>query len=260
MTRRNRIGRPATYIAAAALATLVGALVWLPARLVLAFLPSPITCADAGGTLWRGRCGALTSNGAALGALSWRLQARPLLGARIVADLEWSHQGSRLATTLDASLQRQQLRGLRGTADLASLRALPIWPPAVVAEWTPGEGRLRLDIVELELRGGRVQRLVGVVDADGLVALGRERWVLGDYRLGWRDAASPLGELTDRGGPLEVRARLQPLPDGVGAAPPGGSWRITGEVRARDAAWRTRLGMFGPPGADGRHTLSIDWR
>ena len=57
---------------------------------------------------------------------------------------------------------------------------------------------------------------------------------------------------SDLGGPLEVRARLRQAVDGA--------WQFDGTVRARDAAWQTRLMAFGPPDAAGSHALSFEWR
>lgn len=276
MTRTGPPRRPLALAAAAVAAFLIGLAVWLPAALALRALPAPYACADIGGTLWRGRCADLRYGDARLGSAVWTLRPLPLLTGRIDADLAWSAVDSRVSARIDARIGSAiapgfaagsgalALRDVRGSVDVATLRALPLWPPSIVTAWPPGEGRLRLDLETIEFDRRGLSRILGTVDADGLVSVGRERWVLGDYRLAWRDGTSgersrPVGELTDRGGPLELRATIRPVgtsPDG----PPGGAWGLTGSVRARDASWRPRLMAFGPADAEGRHTLSVEWR
>ena len=254
--------RPAIYGIAALLAALVGLFVWFPARLAARALPSGVACEGAAGTLWDGRCDDLRIRGGSAGAIAWRLRRWPLFLGHAQGTADWQHRASGVSATFDLSRRRVALKDLRGVADVATLRALPIWPQGIIDAWSPGEGRLRIDLAGLEVQDGRLTRIVGVVDADGLVSLDRERATLGDLRLAWRDGPVPLGEISDRGGPLEVRASLRPV-TGVAAdapAPPGGAWRLTGTVRARDAAWRPRLQVFGPPDAAGRHALSVEWR
>jgi hypothetical protein len=254
--------RRAAFLAAATLlAFLVGAVFWFPAALALRALPPPYLCLDPTGTLWRGGCGDLRMGGASIGAMSWTLRALPLLRARVEADISWTRSGSHIDGSIEASSSAIEVRDLRGEADLSTVRALPLWPPSLLQAWSPGEGRLRIDLKRVGLQARRLTRIEGRVDVDGLVSLGRERWVLGDYRLDWREGAAPAGTLTDRGGPLELVAevRAAPLADAT-AGPPGGAWRLDGKVRARDPAWRPRLMLFGPADTAGQHALSIEWR
>lgn len=252
MTARPDPRRASLLGAACLLAFVVGAVIWLPASLALRFLPAPLTCAAPLGTLWRGRCDDLRHGGVTLGAVAWRVHALPLMALRLEADLDWERSGSRITGGLAASRDRWAWRSIRGTVDVSTLRALPFWPSSMVGDWPPGEGRLRLDVEALEIRGHRLARAVGVIEADDLVSLGRERWMLGDYRLAWQEGTTPLGVLNDRGGPLELQARLGPSPQGA--------WTLTGRVRARDPAWRTRLQVFGPADSAGNHALSVEWR
>ncbi|MFM7799737.1 MAG: type II secretion system protein N, partial [Planctomycetota bacterium] len=215
---------------------------------------------EPGGTLWRGRCADLRHGDTRLGAVSWTLRALPLVTGRVAADVAWSAIDSRVSARVDARLSgRASLRDLRGDIDVITLRALPLWPPSLIADWPPGEGRIRLDLSKLDLDGQRLAGIVGTIDADDLVSVGRERWLLGEYRLAWRDGPQPVGELTDRGGPIELKATLRPIAEAP-SAPPGGAWTLTGSVRARDAAWRSRLMVFGPADTAGRHALSVEWR
>lgn len=259
MNREGAARRAVPLVAAALAAFIAGAVAWFPARWATSALPRPFSCEQPAGTVWSGHCAELRHGAGSIGAVSWRLRAIPLLRGAVAAEVAWTHRASRLSGDLEVSRSRVLLRGLRGAADVATLRALPVWPPSLVAAWPPGEGRLRVDLGLLELRNGRLARISGVIDAGGLVSASG-RWALGDYRLTWRDGAAPLGELADRGGPLELSARLEPVALEGAAAPPGGAWRLQGTVRARDRAWAPRLAAFGPPDAAGRHTLSIEWR
>lgn len=252
MTAGSLARKTALYGLAALLAVLTGLFVWFPARVAALALPTGVTCDGATGTLWNGRCADLRIRNASSGAVAWQLRKWPLLRGQAQGVAEWTQRGSRLASAFDTSRRGVDLDGLRGVVDVGTARALPFWPQGIVAVWPPGEGRLRIDLDSLEIRDGQLVRIVGVMDADGLVSLDRERAVLGDHRLVWREGPSPLGELSDRGGPLELQARLRPLAGGV--------WQLDGTVRARDPAWRPRLMVFGPPDASGRHRLSVEWR
>lgn len=259
---RARSSRRTILLAAATLsAFLVGAVVWFPAALALRALPAPYTCLDPTGSLWRGACGDLRMGGASIGAMSWTLRALPLLRVRASADVSWVRSGSRFDGHVEATPSAIEVRDLRGEADLSTLRALPFWPPALLQAWSPGEGRLRFDLKRVALQGQRPTHLEGRVDVDGLVLLGPERWLLGDYRIDWRAGPSPVGRLIDRGGPLALEATIAPAVMSDGAvAPPGGAWRLDGKVRARDPTWRPRLSIFGPADTAGQHALSIEWR
>lgn len=253
--------RRAVLIAAILLAFLAGAVLWFPAALAVRALPAPYGCVTPYGALWRGGCEDLRMRDGSIGAISWTLRVSPLLRGRLAAEVSWVRSGSRLVGRIEATTAAIEIRDLRGGADLATVRALPFWPPAVLQAWPPAEGRLRVDLDLVDLQGRRLQRIAGRIDVDGLVSFGRERWALGDYRLDWREGRSPTGRLTDRGGPLALDAMIvaAAMADGAGS-PPGGPWRLEGRVQARDPAWRPRLMVFGPPDPAGRHALSVEWR
>ena len=259
MSREGAARRAVPLGAVALVAFIAGVVAWFPARWATSALPRPFSCEQPAGTIWSGHCADFRHGAGSVGAVSWRLRATPLLRGVVAAEVAWTHRASRLSGELEVARAHVLLRGLRGTADVATLRALPVWPPSLVAAWPPSEGRLRIDLGLVELRESRLARIAGVIDVDGLVS-SSARWSLGDYRLAWREGAAPLGELADRGGPLELMARLEPAGLDGAAAPPGGAWRLQGTVRARDRAWAPRLAVFGPPDAAGRHTLSIEWR
>lgn len=261
MSRALPSRRAVLLAAATLLAFLVGAIVWFPAALAVRALPPPYLCVEPTGSLWRGRCEDLRMGGASIGAVSWTLRALPLLRARVEAGISWARSGSHLDGRIEATASAIEVRDLRGEADLSTVRALPLWPPSLLQAWSPGEGRLRIDLKRVGLQARRLTRIEGRVDVDGLVSLGRERWELGDYRLDWRDGPAPVGRLTDRGGPLRLDATIAAVVMGdVADAPPGGAWRLEGKVQARDPAWRPRLMIFGPADTAGQHALSIEWR
>lgn len=261
MSRALPSRRAVLLAAATLLAFLVGAVVWFPAALAVGALPPPYLCVEPTGSLWRGRCGDLRMGGASIGAVSWTLRALPLLRARVEAGISWARSGSHLDGRIEATASAIEVRDLRGEADLSTVRALPLWPPSLLQAWSPGEGRLRIDLKRVGLQARRLTRIEGRLDVDGLVSLGRERWVLGDYRLDWREGPGPVGRLTDRGGPLRLDATIAAVVMGdVADAPPGGAWHLEGKVQARDPAWRPRLMIFGPADTAGQHALSIEWR
>ena len=249
------MSRPLVAITALSLAgALIGAVLWFPAGAALRALPAPWTCAHAEGTVWRGRCGRLLADGREAGEVAWRWQALTLLRGDLAATFTWSRAEDRLAGHALLSGRDLTLTDLRGQLDAGSLRTLPVLPPGLASRLSRLDGRLRIDLDSVEMRGGRWSALRGTLEGGSIAWQGRERWDLGDLRVTFAGTpAAPLqGDVVDLGGPLEVRAtlRLDTLP----------AWVLSGTLRARDPVWTPRLAVFGVPDKQGRHPVSVEGR
>ena len=231
---------------------IIGILVWFPASLAFGALPGPMRCAAATGTLWQGRCSRLVVQEISVGAIDWELRPAALLGGRLSLHIIWQLQDDRLRGEINATRHSFTVSSLRGRLDLGTIRTLPIWPRGVAARLARTQGSLRVEHFESTRRGGRWVDLRGIVEGEGLVWQAEDRWDVGGVRVTLGAERPSVGEVIDTGGPLEIKAALS-----LEAAP---AWTLEGSIRARDAAWVPRLGVFGPPDPLGRHRLSIEGR
>ena len=249
------MSRPFAAITALSLAgALIGTVLWFPAGAALRVLPAPWACAHAEGTVWRGRCRRLLADGREAGEVAWRWQALTLLRGDLAATFTWSRAEDRLAGHALVSGRDLTLTDLRGQLDATSLRTLPVLPPALASRLSRLNGRLRIGLDLIAMRGGRWSALRGTLEGGSIAWQGRERWDLGDLRVTFAGTpAAPLqGEVVDLGGPLEVRATLRL------DTPP--AWVLSGTLRARDPVWTPRLAVFGVPDTQGRYPVSVESR
>jgi hypothetical protein len=249
------VSRPFAAITALSLAgALIGTALWFPAGAALRALPAPWACAHAEGTVWRGRCGRLLADGREAGEVAWRWQALPLLRGDLAGNFSWSRAEDRLAGHALLSRRDLTLTDLRGQVVAGSLRTLPVLPPGLASRLSQLEGRLRIDLDTVDMRGGRWSTLRGTLEGRSIAWQGRERWDLGDLRVTFpgTPAAPMQGDVVDLGGPLEIRATLRL------DTPP--AWVLSGTLRARDPVWTPRLEVFGVPDPQGRYLVSIEGR
>ena len=198
------------FIAIVILAVALVAVIALPASLVSHFLPSSIHADDFSGSLWHGSAGRITVNSRDAGALEWRLHPASLLAATVSADLHWVKAGFVADASVDIDRHTVHARAVQGGGpidDLSDLKLAADWHGA--AHFDFSELTLSLGTDSLELRSA-----VGELDTSGLssaqVADGAN---LGGYALHLADGAitpdtDATAELTDTGGPLELRATL----------------------------------------------------
>jgi len=222
----------------------------LPARWVAPLLPAAAHCVEPSGTLWSGHCARAGSPPLVLGDVSWALQPWLLAVGRLGARAHSADPNALLSAALRFGPGgRLEVRNLEGTVALGS-GLLPLFPEG----WT---GTLGLDIAAAEFRGGRPQRVQGVLSASGL----RRRIPgdeLGSYQLrfdGRSGAAGIDATLHDTAGPLAVDAQLQLGRDG--------GYELAGTVRVRDGAspqLAAAVAALGEPDAAGRRSFSLAGR
>jgi hypothetical protein len=248
--RPRLLGPFLLIVTLAVLAVAVGA---LPASLVTRFLPPVVGADDFSGTLWHGSAGRITVNSRAAGAVEWRLHPLPALRLTVSADLHWVNIGFLADATADVDRAGLTLRNLAGGGPIDNLRELGV-PPG----WHAASS---FSFTELRLRftGGSAAPAAVVGDfsvanlTSAQIADGAD---LGGYVLHFADGAiAPDGavtaDLSDTGGPLELRATIHFNPeDHTGLfsgtlkersdAPPAlrAVLRNLAQLRARDALGR----------------------
>ena len=223
-------------------------LVRLPARWASALLPATVQCLDPDGSIWSGHCARAGAGTFLLADVSWSLQPWRLLTGRLATQVRSGDPDA----TLQAGLRfgpggRLEVRDLKGSVAIAS-GLLPVIPDG----WG---GTLRIDVAAADFSAGAPQRLVGVLDADGL----RQRLPggeLGSYQLRFDAPAARSGAiqgtLRDTTGPLAVAARLQIAGNGA--------YELNGTVMARNSATpalAAAVESLGPADATGRRQFSL---
>jgi len=226
-------------------------LVFLPASLIVRWLPPNVTTGVLTGTVWNGASDSVQVNGEPVGAARWRVRPLQLLRGQLAID-------TRLVRATGEATGRVLLE--RG-GDVRIEDVQVHWPlaelPARIAprNWS---GDVRMELREIELANGVIRRVVGTVEARDLVAAPRGIAV-GSYRVTFDPQpadASTVGQLQDLGGPMEVA--------GTVTLQPGGCTIVAGRVKARPEApvEITReldvLRYQGEPDAQGRMPFSLE--
>lgn len=227
-------------------------LAWrLPVSWVLPLLPPDVSCGQASGSVWQGRCGQLTlgrgTTAVAIGAADWRLAPAALLRARAEASVQF--EGPQVvghAQVSAAAGGSLQLSDVDATLPL-DRRLFGMLPP----NWT---GRVTLRLPLVRYAGRRLEAFNGDIEARDIVAQGPRPDDFGSYALHVPEAPAGQphrGELRDLGGPLELQGTLVMQPDL--------HWQLDALVKARPRASEglTRIIEYlGPPDANGRRSFS----
>ena len=198
------MSRHRLLLAIFAASAVLGAIAWLPARLVSPLLPHAIDCAALTGTVWRGRCEGLSIRSSRSGSVSWALGVSIDRPAGIALRWQWIKDQSD-AQGVWAGIGRgaSALRIDHLSIDLQTLRdALPtdilLGPIAALS------GRVEGSELTLSFESSRVSALHG-----GLT-VSRASWLQTGAAIGPFTAQfdGRTGVLRDLGGPLDVRASL----------------------------------------------------
>jgi len=233
--------RLAAIIAAALLVTL---LIRWPLSWTVHWLPDSLHCAYPAGSVWRGRCAALTVAQLRLGETSWQLRPLALLrGAlaasvqsrqgpdRLKADIELRPGGRRIARNVAAELRLGEGLLQRNAMGLT--------------------GQLQLQLSRLVLEERVVREIEGTITVRRLVQGASRATSLGDYELVF-PPGSLQASLRDLGGPLGVTGTLTLTGE------PG--YVVDGFVTVRPAAPQPlarTIGMLGTPDPAGRRRFSF---
>lgn len=243
--------RPAVLIAAGTAAFLVFLAAFLPASLLLRFIPPEVQLLGVEGTVWRGSADSVVLRGKPLGSLSWSNRPWRLAILELDYAVHLLPPGGDLK--LDVSLgdaRRIDLRNLRGGFPVMAIDGL-LAPKG----WS---GTAELDVERITLVDGFPESASGTLVARDLTATGRGRLNIGSFELvlgaGTVGGEGISGRLRDLGaGPMKVRATLELRPDR--------SYLLSGEVaagpEAGDAIQRT-LAFLGPADSLGRRPFTVE--
>jgi hypothetical protein len=228
---------------------LLAMLVVLPARWVGGLVPATAHCAEWRGTIWRGQCQQLrvTVTGqqpVTLEAASWKLHPLRLLRGRLAADVSITDARGDASGTIE--LARGELLVLHGVSARALLD--PQFPGGLPAGW---RGRLEMEGLGLNWQHNQLLQLQG--EFNFLDLRDEQGHELGSYHASFPAAAAPPfnGQLTDLGGPLELRATLGLTVER--------NWSLNGTVAVRggnEGRFTRYLEALGAPDASGRYPLS----
>lgn len=226
---RSRFVRPLVLIAI--LAVLVVTLLALPASMVKRFLPPDMRAEDFSGTLWHGSAGKLMLDSRDAGAIEWRIHPWSLLALTVSANLHWVKTGFSGDGRVKVDRHGVTAHDVEGGGPIEDLNEL-----GFAAGWH-GTARFKFSELEVAFDGSapNVRSAVGdVVVADLASPRIADAADLGGYALHVADGAitpdnDATAELTDTGGPLEVRAVIHfSAKDHTGL--------LTGTVKERSAA------------------------
>jgi hypothetical protein len=230
-------------------AFLLALLVVLPARWVGGRLPPTARCAEWSGTIWRGHCGQLTvtvpgQKPVTLESAGWKLHPLTLLRGHLAADVTIAD--ARGDATGRVELARGEMLMLRGVSAHAVLD--PQFPGGLPAGW---RGRVEMEGLALDWQANKLQQLQG--EFSFLDLRDEQGHDIGSYHASFPAATAPpfTGQITDLGGPLELRAKL-----GLTAER---NWSLDGTIAVRggdETGFKRNLEALGAPDASGRYPLS----
>jgi hypothetical protein len=240
-------------ILVALLAFVAVLLLRFPLRWALGVLPAQVQCAEPAGSVWQGRCGALTYTGPAgavpLGSVSWDLRKSALLRAHFAGVARFEGPQLRGSAGFDAAPGGDlALAAVDATAPL-DRRLLSMVP----ANWT---GRLVLRLPALTIRDNRLLLAQGSIEAHDIVAQGPRPDEFGSYALTFDGAPQGgvhRGMLRDLAGPIELTGTLDVKDDF--------SWMLDALAKPRATAppqLQRLLEYLGPPDAQGRRRFGAE--
>ena len=188
----------------AVLAVIIAA---LPASIITHFLPPSVHAEDFSGSIWHGSAGKISVDARDGGALEWRLHPAALLGMNVTADVHWVKVGFVVdaAVTIDRQgLTAHSVTGGGPIEDLRDFGVAPGWRGVATINFS----ELKSDLVKPLAAVGelRVSNLTAAPIAEGAD--------LGGYELRLGEGAvaadgSVTAQLTDTGGPLDVKADIR---------------------------------------------------
>jgi len=179
----------------------------LPASIVARFLPPGVHAEDFSGSLWHGSAGRFSVEGRDAGAIEWRLHPASLVGFTLSADIHWVKVGFVVDGMVGASRMGFSAHDVSGGGPIEDLRDF-----GVDAGW---RGTVRLQAISLAGNFERLRTAMGDIRIGTVTA---EQFADGadlgsyDVHLGG-DAVDADGnvtaQITDAGGPLEMRSTLR---------------------------------------------------
>jgi hypothetical protein len=184
-------------------AILAAVVATLPASIIAHFLPPGVIAEDFSGSVWHGSAGKIRVDAREAGALEWWLHPASLLGMALTADLHWVKVGFVIDAAVDVDRHGFTAHDIRGGGSIEDLRDL-----GVAAGWR-GMAEVHLSLLQGDFTAPR--GIIGDIKVSNLAsAQFADGTDLGSYNLRFPEGAPDPGgtvsaQLTDTGGPLEVR-------------------------------------------------------
>ena len=243
--------RPALLIAAGAAAFIVFLVAFLPASVLLRFLPAEVSLSGVRGTVWRGEAEELAVSGQPIGSLRWSNRPWRLLALQLDYAVRYLPAGGDV--DMDVTLRgphRIDIAKAHGTLQIMALDGL-LGPPG----W---KATAELEVEHLSLVDGFPESALGTLVLRELTAPGERGVNIGSFELTLGEGAvggdSIVGRLRDLGGgPMQVRATLELKPDR--------SYLLSGDVAAGPEAGATiqrTLRFLGPEDSLGRRPFTVE--
>jgi general secretion pathway protein N len=243
--------RPALLIAAGAAAFIVFLVAFLPATVLLRFLPAEVSLSGVEGTIWRGEAEAVAVRDRNVGALRWSSRPWRLLLLQLDYAVRYLPAGGQV--DMDVVLHgphRLDIANARGALPIMALDGL-LGPPG----W---KATAELDVQRLALVDGFPESVAGLLVLRELTAPGDRGVNIGSFELTLGEGAvgsdSITGRLRDLGsGPMRVRATLELKQDR--------SYLLSGEVAAgpdAGAVIQRTLRFLGPEDSLGRRPFTVE--
>jgi len=243
--------RPGSLVAAGAAAFIVFLVAFLPASVLLRFLPAEVSLSGVEGTVWRGAAREVAVRGKPVGALRWSNRPWRLALLQLDYAVRYLPEGGQVDMNVRLrDPQRLDIADARGSLPIMALDGL-LGPPG----W---RGIAELDVKRFVLVRGFPEVAEGTLVLRDLTAPGQRGRHLGSFELTLGEGAvggdSIAGRLRDLGGgPMHVRATLELKPDR--------SYLLSGEVaagpEASEAVLRT-LRFLGPADSLGRRSFTVE--
>ena len=186
---------------AAVLAVVISA---LPASVVTRFLPPEVHAEDFSGSIWHGSAGKISVNARDAGALEWRLHPAALLRMQVSADVHWVKVAFVIDAAVEVDRQGFSAHAVKGGGSIEDLRDF-----GVAAGW---RGMADINFSELKSDFAKPLAAVGDIKVSNITSPQiAQSTDLGSYDLRLAAGAvaadgSMTAELTDTGGPLDVKA------------------------------------------------------
>lgn len=203
------------------------------------------------GTVWSGAASRVTLGNGSLDEVHWQLRPASLLtlrlGYRFRARLQKGYVSGDAALAPSGELH---LDHVEGESDIRVLGAL------VNAGAMPVHGQVNLQLEKLAWKGGHPTDAAGRVSvSDVKLDTGSQDVALGQYGIEiHRSGRQIVGQIRDRGGPLQV--------SGDAALTPAGTYRVQLAITQRQpgSTLHNLLGMLGRPDANGTYHLRLNGR
>lgn len=170
------------------------------------FVPDEVRLFGVEGTLWQGSAALGSTAGVPFHDVTWELHPLSLVAGRFDADLKAKLADGFVDGRIKAGLSSLRAENLRVSTTLSSFQEMLLYP---------ADALLSIDLAEVTLEDGWPTRLVGKTRVGNLLIQVPpvENEPIGSFNIDWSTEEYPVGTVSDTGGMLETRGRLELFAD-----------------------------------------------